>query len=42
MGENLFGICFETIARANMLGQLKREYKHRILLIEGNNNGEAK
>ena len=42
MGENLFGICFETIARANMLGQLKREYKHRILLSEGNNNGEVK
>lgn len=27
MGRRLFGYCFERIARANMLGQLKREYK---------------
>ena len=31
-GEQMFGICFERIARVNMLGQLKREYKKRIPL----------
>lgn len=30
LGDRLFGICFETIAKANMLGQLKREYKKNI------------
>ena len=29
LGVRLFGICFETIARANMLGQLKRECRRR-------------
>ena len=27
LGDHAFGMCFETLARANMLGQLKREYK---------------
>ena len=30
MGDRLFGMCFERIARANMLGQLRREYKRRV------------
>lgn len=38
LGEKLFGKCFETIARANMLGQLKREYKRRIPLEVNHDN----
>ncbi len=34
MGVPLFGRCFETIARAHMLSQMKREYKRRIDIKE--------
>ncbi len=40
MGDRLFGFCFETIARANMMGQLKKEYKRRVT-TNGNNGNQT-
>lgn len=37
LGDRLFGACFERIARVNMLGQLKREYKRRVPVKEQDN-----
>lgn len=36
-GDHMFGILFERIARWNMLGQLKREYKKRVVIEEKEN-----
>ena len=34
LGDHLFGILFERIARVNMLGQLNREYKRNLRKYE--------